>query len=166
MVRQEKEPRGRNWEWSHGVKEQFRLCSIYRLSMSWQQDAGEHVQPGKKKRPIALKERKMYLRHQCDIKVEARVSRNSSCVSVLFCPTWSLTAMTTEVRSLSSSFSMISFFRVRLNSLDRSGGGEVKHKQNMWLCSEPMNLRHKTTQQPLDSFILPISCSLNWDEQA
>lgn len=31
--------------------------------------------------------------------------------------------MTTEVRSLSSSFSMISFFRVRLNSLDRSGGG-------------------------------------------
>lgn len=77
--------------------------------------------------------------------------------------------MTTEVRSLSSSFSMISFFRVRLNSLDRSregGGREVKHKQNMWLCSEPMNLRHKTTQQPLDSFILPISCLLNWDEQA
>jgi len=34
-----------------------------------------------------------------------------------WCRTCSLTAITTEVRSLSSSFSMISFFRVRLKSL-------------------------------------------------
>lgn len=34
--------------------------------------------------------------------------------------TCSLTAMTTDVRSLSSSFSMISFFRVRLKSLQKT----------------------------------------------
>lgn len=43
MVRQEKEPRGRNWERSHGIKEQFRRRSVYVLLISWQQDAGEHV---------------------------------------------------------------------------------------------------------------------------
>ena len=48
--------------------------------------------------------------------------------------TCSLTAMTTEVRSLSSSFSMISFFRVKLKSLEETNK-DTKSRFNIhWPC--------------------------------
>lgn len=46
--------------------------------------------------------------------------------------TCSFTAMTTELRSLSISFSMMSFFRVKLNSLENS------EKDNPVRCKELM----------------------------
>lgn len=62
MVKQEKETGGRDWDWSHGIKEQFRLRSVDHVSMSWQQEAGEHVHPGKKKKPKSFQGKKGVLK--------------------------------------------------------------------------------------------------------